>query len=187
VDNTFSAIATDYGSTFDKELLQVEANSQQGECGVPTTVEIQGEYNCGLFDLTVKIYERVNFNMAGTGFDTALAITLNDGTTSFSSCGSINNWNDCDTSHFWMLQANGGDEIYVNSLVETKYYYTEAIWTFYNEFQAELDSAGLVVTGRQIITAKLTAPATGTHYIRLRNSGGSIDYYAVAFQVKRCR
>jgi hypothetical protein len=187
MDTTLNELAGDFVGAYDRELLQVEANSQQGECGVPANLEILGENNCCLYDLSVEFYERVNFNMAGTGFDNALMIASNDGTTSSSSCGSINYVNDCETSHFWMLQANEGDEIYVNSLVEVKDIFTQATWTFYSESQAELDSEGLVFdTGRQNIKAKFTASTTGTHYIRLSCLGtGSIYFYAVAFQVKR--
>lgn len=138
------------------------------------------------YDLTVEFYERVNFNMAGTGFDNALLIALNDSITPHSSCGSINDVINCDTAHYWTLQANEGDQIYVNSLVESDN--GLAYWTFYDGFQAELGSASsLPISGRENVKAKFNAPTTGTYYIRLHHEIGTIVYYAVAFQVKRSR
>ncbi|KAG7341313.1 hypothetical protein IV203_023264 [Nitzschia inconspicua] len=181
LDYTLSLITGIEELSLDRTPLLVNANSQQGDCGVPAILEIVGGYDCGSYDLTVELYERVNFNMAGTGFQDALVIALDDGV--YSSCGSINNVKYCNAAHYWTLQMNKGDELYVNSLVEGN---GLSYWTFYDGFQTEIASSlDSNLKETENVKANFVAPTTGTHYVRLRQDLAAIKFYAVAFRVQR--
>jgi hypothetical protein len=97
-------------------------------------------------------------------------IALDDGIIPYSSCGSFSDAIDCETAHYWTLQANGGDEIYVNPLSESDNDVTYC--TFY-----EMGSKQNLIQHRIIPLAgeNMSRPIISPTFVCLMNLGLSMS------------